>query len=112
MSVDHGQFSGIKGVTRAKQAKSIDREIDKALAQAAEAERQRELSSRAARKAIREAEARRTKFTAADLDGCGLVRDQFGWHRVVRVNAKSVTVGSVNSWTERIALDKILEARA
>ena len=39
------------------------------------------------------------------------VRDRFGWHRIVRVNAKSVTVETVYSWTDRIALTDVLEVR-
>ena len=52
------------------------------------------------------------KFTAADLVAARFVRDRFGWHRVVRVSAKSVTVETGYSWTDRIVLDKILEFRA
>lgn len=39
------------------------------------------------------------------------VRDRFGWHRIVKVNTKSVSVESGYSWTDRIALKDILEAR-
>lgn len=63
------------------------------------------------RKQARAAEAARVKFTAADLADAEFVRDEFGWHRVVRVNAKSVTVSSSYSWDERIPLGKVLEFR-
>lgn len=65
----------------------------------------------AQRKAEREAEARREKLTAEDVKGSTFVRDSLGWHRVVRVSAKSVTVETPYSWTDRIPLGKILEAR-
>lgn len=50
-------------------------------------------------------------FTAADLDGAVAVRTHHGWHRVVRVNAKSVTVATGHSWTDRIPLGRVLEFR-
>lgn len=40
------------------------------------------------------------------------VRDRWGWHRVVRVSRKSVSVETPHSWTDRIALDRIIETRA
>lgn len=40
-----------------------------------------------------------------------LVRDQCGWHRVVRVNAKSVSVATPWSWTDRIEHLRIIETR-
>ena len=51
---------------------------------------------------------------AADLvvpTDARLVRDSLGWHRVIRVNAKSVSVESGYSWTDRIPLANVLEAR-
>ena len=53
----------------------------------------------------------RVLYTAADLVGATHVRDQFGWHRVVRVNAKSVTVETGYSWTDRIEVADILDVR-
>lgn len=41
-----------------------------------------------------------------------LVRDSTGWHRVVRVNAKSVTVETPWSWTDRIEHMRIIETRS
>ena len=43
-------------------------------------------------------------------DAC-LVRDSYGWHRVIRVNAKSVSVETGYSWTDLIPLNSILEVR-
>jgi len=52
------------------------------------------------------------KPTPEQIKGATAVRDRFGWHRVVRVNAKSVTVETPYSWTERIALKDILETKS
>jgi hypothetical protein len=60
----------------------------------------------------REAEARRVPLTAADIHGARLVRDRIGWHKVIRCSAKSVTVETGHSWTDRIDIGKILEVRA
>lgn len=48
----------------------------------------------------------------ASLKPGDLVRDRWGWHKVVRVNGKSVSVETGYSWTERIALDRIIETRS
>jgi len=53
----------------------------------------------------------RKRFEREDLAGARLVRSHTGWHKVVRVNAKSVSVESGYSWVDRIAIDKILEVR-
>jgi len=37
------------------------------------------------------------------------IRTRHGWHEVVRVNAKSVTVRTAYSWDECVPLDRILE---
>lgn len=55
------------------------------------------------------AEAERVRFTADDIKGARAVRDRFGWHPVARVNDKTVTVATPYSWTERIAVENILE---
>lgn len=83
---------------------------DETARQAVERAREYE-AAKVRRKAAREAEKARLKLTADDVKGARLVRDEFGWHAVVRVSAKSVTVKTVHSWTERISLDKILEVR-
>lgn len=40
--------------------------------------------------------------------GADMVRDQFGWHKVIKVNAKTVTVETPYSWTDRIPHYKII----
>lgn len=47
----------------------------------------------------------------ATIPGAWAVRDQFGWHEVVKVNAKTVTMKTAYSWTDRIPLGKITEVR-
>jgi|GEM_PF-4584149 len=65
----------------------------------------------AAKKADRQTETDRVKITRDDLAGARIVRDQFGWHRVRRVNAKTVSVDSGYSWADLIPLEKILDYR-
>jgi hypothetical protein len=50
-------------------------------------------------------------LSESTLAGARMVRDRHGWHRVVRVNRTSVTVQTPYSWTDRIPLSKLLEAR-
>lgn len=92
-------------------AGSIDAQIDRHLAEQKRQARDEEKRRTAERIAAREAEKARPKLTADDVRGAVAVRDSYGWHRVVRVSAKSVTVETPYSWTDRIALDKVLEVR-
>ena len=50
-------------------------------------------------------------YTTDDLKEARAVRTTTGWHPVARVNAKSVTVLTGYSWTDRIAHDLVLEVR-
>jgi len=62
----------------------------------------------------REEHARRTapvEFTPAQLSTAVAIRTSSGWHRVKKVNAKSVTVETGYSWTDRYTLEQILEVR-
>jgi len=52
-----------------------------------------------------------SELTVDAIRAARLVRDRHGWHKVVRVSAKSVTVETGYSWTDRIALTDVLEAR-
>lgn len=51
-------------------------------------------------------------FTRAELENAVAVRTRSCWHPVVRVNTKSVTVGTEWSWNDRIPVERILEVRA
>ena len=50
-------------------------------------------------------------FTPEQLKTAQVIRTTTGWHRVVKVNAKSVTVATGYSWTDRHELGKILEVK-
>jgi hypothetical protein len=51
------------------------------------------------------------RLTREDIVGATWVRDSTSWREVVRVNAKSVSVESGYSWTDRLEFDRILEVR-
>lgn len=93
-------------------ARLSEQAIREALARTAAAEALRQEHLKQARAAERATEKARPRLTAEDVRGAVVVRDCFGWHRVVRVSAKSVTVATPWSWTERIPLDRVLEARS
>lgn len=92
-------------------ARMAEAAIDAELARQAELREAEQVAATARRLAAREAEKARPKLTADDVRGARAVRTSAGWHPVVRVSAKSVTVATPYSWTERIALDKILEVK-
>lgn len=50
-------------------------------------------------------------FTTEELKAARAIRTSVGWHRVVKVNAKSVNVETGYSWTDRYGIDKVLEVR-
>ena len=64
-----------------------------------------------ANKVARQAEADRVKLTRAELVGAVAVRTSAGWHKVAKLNAKTVSVETGYSWTDRIEFAKILEFR-
>lgn len=105
---DHGELN----IPLHKRRRSIDSMIDAGLRQIAKEKRAQAKVDKARRRAAREAETARPKLTAGDVLGAEYVRDQFGWHKVVRVSEKSVTVETPYSWTDRIALTKVLEVSA
>ena len=50
-------------------------------------------------------------FTNDELRAARLIRTRHGWHKVARINAKRVSVATGYSWTDRVALSKIMEVR-
>lgn len=76
-------------------------------------ERLEKWGHRVKRLKLRIADAERVPLTAANIKGATAVRSKHGWHRVVRVNGKTVTVPSLvgGSWTDRIDIATLLEAR-
>lgn len=112
MSLDHGVLSGTQrrrthGSVK-RQSASIEREIDqatKAIAVEHEQERREAKAEYAERN-------KPVPFTPEELKAARFVRTSTGWHRVRRVNAKSVTVDTAYSWTDNHPLKRILEVRA
>lgn len=109
--LDHGQLSGIRRRSTPRQkrqhAAGIERTIDQAMA-AVKVERDKERAANIA--AYREAN-KPIPYTPDELKAAHLIRTELGWHKVVKVNAKTVTVETGYSWTDRIALAKVLEVR-
>lgn len=50
-------------------------------------------------------------FTEEQYRAATAVRTKLGWHRVTKVNAKSVSVENGHSWTDRISRTQIIEVR-
>lgn len=50
-------------------------------------------------------------FTEEQYRAARYVRTKLGWHAVVRVSTKSVTVKTPYSWDDRILRSKIIEVR-
>lgn len=75
--------------------------------------RERRAHSAAQRVAAAQARAAGPQFGPDDVAKGDQVRTRHGWHDVVRVNRKSVTVPSLvgGSWTDTIPWVKVLEAR-
>ena len=105
--LDHGELN--VPLSKRYGKGGIDAEIDRQLLAQ---HRERVAEYRARLKAARDAEAARVPLTRDDVEGARFVRDRFGfWNEVVTVNAKTVTVKTPHSWTDRIAIDKIHEVR-
>lgn len=51
-------------------------------------------------------------YTTEQIKAATHIRTDIGWHKVVRISAKSVTVETGYSWTDRYALGRVLEVRA
>lgn len=95
------------GVAALRQVhRSTDRDLARYAALSAEAD---QLRGSLSRYETQLANASRRQLTAEDVVGAVAVRDRHGWHRVVRCSARSVTVETGHSWTDRIPLDRILE---
>lgn len=88
-------------------AREIQRTIDAAKRQLAEDA----ALERAAAKAAYAEKIKPVPYTAAELAGATHIRTETGWHKVVRVSAKSVTVETGYSWTDRHPLTRIIEVQ-
>lgn len=88
----------------------LGRDTDRALARYTAADRNvQALQSKVARAEYDQREAKRVRLTRDDIGGAALVRTRHGWYGVVRVNAKTVTVATGYSWTDRIDFNDVLE---
>jgi hypothetical protein len=109
----HEMGGGIPGFGRsgnqraAQQVRSAFSSADRAYSEASEKREYYKGKLRGYERRIAERDRRR--FEQADLTDAKYIKTHAGWYKVVRVNAKSVTVESGYSWTDRIELDKILE---
>ena len=56
-------------------------------------------------------EAVRVRYARDDLLNAVVVADRSGWHKVLSVNRKTVTVETEYSWTDRIPFEKVLDFR-
>jgi hypothetical protein len=106
----------LSGLTRSrrKATKSAERRF---AAYDAEAAASRELTEQEAlvgrlERQLEQAEAdAKAPCDLSSLAPGSYVRDRWGWHRVVRVSKKSVSVETGYTWTDRIALDRLIEIR-
>ncbi|WP_156027412.1 hypothetical protein [Mycetocola saprophilus] len=60
---------------------------------------------------LRIAERDRVRLERADIIGARVVRTRVGWHKVARINVKTVSVETGYSWVDRYPFAEILEAR-
>ena len=88
-----------------RKAAQTDRDIAASLA-ARKAER--DAGWRAGKAAAVKAETERKRYTRDELLGAKAIKTDTGWNRVVKVNAKTVSVATGYSWTDRVAFDKVL----
>jgi hypothetical protein len=51
-------------------------------------------------------------YTVAELKAARHIRTRHGWHEVVRVSVKSVTVRTCWSWNDRVMLADVIEVRS
>lgn len=74
-------------------------------------ERIEKWSYRVKRLESRIAEIERVRLTREDVLGAVLIHDGISWRKVIRVNAKSVSVDSGYSWVDRVSFDQIRAVR-
>ena len=90
-----------------RRAADTERMVDAAVA---EVRRERDAEWAASKQRVKDREASRRQFTRDEIAGAEFVHDGLSWRKVVRVNAKTVSVvnAHVPEWEpERIHFDKI-----
>lgn len=103
-------FGGSGNQRAARQVRSAFNSADKAWREATE--KLEYYTAKAKGYERRIAERDRQRLTRDDIAAAKLIRTSTGWRKVVRVNAKSVSVDSGYSWVDRIPFDQVLEVRA
>ena len=105
--------AALSGIRRKPNRKADDRRYN-AYSRAAEAQKNLDSLRNEVRRlelelasAVKERD--RTVYTAEDMAGAVLVRDQFGWHKVAKVNRKTVAVRTGYSWNDLIPVEKVLQ---
>jgi hypothetical protein len=91
-----------------------DREIQRCIDQAKRemaADAAVEDAEKAARYEAHKARTAPVEFTTEQLKAATHVRTELGWHKVAKINAKTVSVETGYSWTDRYVIAKILEVR-
>lgn len=88
-------------------AAATERSVDEALAEVRAAKEKEWADSIRAHCAL----TKPAPFSPEELKAARAIRTDVGWHKVVRVNPKSVTVETGYSWNDRYALEKVLEVR-
>lgn len=102
-------FGGSGNQRAAQQVRSALGSAHRAWKEASE--RIEKWSYRVKRLEVRIAEIERHRLTREDVLGATLIHDGISWRKVVRVNAKSVSVDSGYSWVDRVSFDQIRDYR-
>lgn len=107
-----GGIPGFGGSGSQRAATQVRGALDSALRAGNDADTRVEHWKHAVRRyELRIAERDRVRLTREDIVGASWVHDGTSWRKVVRVNAKSVSVESGYSWTDRIEFDRIHQVR-
>lgn len=107
-----GGIPGFGGSGNQRAARQVRGAMDSAYRQWKEAtERIEKWTYRVKRLEIRIAEIERPRLTREDVIGAVLIHDGISWRKVVKVNAKTVSVDSGYSWVDRIAFETIRAVR-
>lgn len=103
-----GGIPGFGGSGNQRAARQVRSALDSAHRAWKEAsERIEKWTHRVRRLESRIAEIDRVRLTRDDVLGAVLIHDGRTWRKVIRVNAKSVSVDSGYSWVDRVMFDQI-----
>lgn len=103
-----GGIPGFGGSGSQRAARQVRGALDSAHRAWKEAtERIDKWSYRVRRLEVRIAELERPRLTREDVLGAVVIHDGISWRKVVKVNAKTVSVDTGYSWVDRVPFDKI-----